>query len=591
MSNLAPNSKSLIHKNYRVVFEGQSFVLNSIISIRKIILYSSNLNSFDFYVGQYIQSLTVEHDEKPKHSNSGIVTKINRNEHSIEVGLLYDLVVEFLEPEEFLGEIIPFKVDFKYENFRKSKRVSIRREDAIALTLKFKGLSLSVRLFDLSSFGFSFVSDSIFSLGTVVGFEVRLRDGNFSGQAEITWVQELNGQFKTGVRFLNFHNVEPLSNSGHIVLKDGYQINGIYSKINFYFERSEFKILSLSATSFVLQVEKTNQYLLPGMKLDLKFFLSASNFESTVLTSATISFVKSGLNNSLIVGCNVDQLAENLSLNLSNYLLQFLDVSPDEVRAAGFNVSKIADVFTFRYVETHADYIEVLKLRYEAYLDAGKVDRTKKPANMAATLDSKSRILMVKHQGKLIASVAISFPDSNELILDTEKALLGGYSKQIPEKVSMIEISRLCTHPEYRKGDLLHRVFEHVYKIFVTSGREYIITSCDDKLWPLYSKLGFKKTGLQYNHLALSGLLHHIIIGSTDICVKLNKMNWIAWSYLFGGMYKELDSKNLVTTSKFVKVRMIIGEILLNIVTRLVKTYLYGKKRAKLVMRKKEIKI
>jgi len=587
MSTLANSLTVLADKDYRVLLEGKSFSLNSVISSRKIILHSKSLSKYEFHVGQVVTNIILEHRDNLKHLNSGVISRISVSENVVEIGLFHDLEVEVTESEEMFGEITPFKADFKYENSRKSKRVNIRREDAVELTVKCKNLDLTVKPFDLSSFGFSFISDSKFDFGTEIGFELNIRDGDFSGQGEITWVQEINGQFKTGVKFLRFHNVDPFHEANQIVIKHGYHVHGIYSKINFYLERSEFKILSLSSKSFVLQVEKTGQYLLPGMKLDLKFFISTSNFENTILTNATISFVNNGPNGSLIVGCNVKSLSESLSLNLANYLLQFLEVSPDEVRAAGFNVSKIADVFTFRYVETHADYIEVLKLRYEAYLDAGKVDRSKKPANMAATLDSKSRILMVKHQGKLIASVAISFPDSNDLILDTEKALAGGYSKEIPEKIKMVEIARLCTHPEYRKGDLLHRVFEHVYKIFVTSGREYIITSCDDKLWPLYSKLGFRKTGLQYNHIALSGLLHHIIIGSTDICVKLNKMNWIAWSYLFGGMYKELDSKNLVTTSKVVRAKMYAGSLLLDFVTAITKAYLYGKKRTKFSADKK----
>ena len=573
MSNLAEDSKALIPKTFRVVVDGNIFAIATISSSRKIKLYSEDFSNLKLHVGQYLLNLSIEDENFNKQINSGIISHIDADKKQIEVGLFFDLTSEFFEDSESLCDVVPFKKDFKLENIRKSKRVNIRSEDAVKLKIYLSGLTFNVRLLDLSSFGFSFVSDSKFSVGVSVGFELILRGGKYSGKAEITWIQQHNGQFKTGVEYSSFENTEPLNHGSQIVIKDGYFIHGIYSKINYYFERSEFKVLSLSKTSFVLQVEKTSQYLLPGMKLDLKFFLSNTNFESTSFTTSTICFVKSGPKGSLIVGCNIDCISESLSLNLSNYLLQFLDVSPDEVRNAGFNVSKIADVFTFRYVETHSDYIEVLKLRYEAYLSAGKVDKSKRPDDMVASLDSKSRILMVKHQGLLIASVAISFPDSNDIILDTEKALPNGYTKNIPPKTLMIEISRLCTHPEYRKGDLLHRVFEHIYKIFITSDRRFIITSCDDKLWPLYAKLGFKKTGLQYNHLALSGLLHHIIIGSIDVCLKVNKISWITWSYLYGGMYMDLDAKRVIKVNYLVKSKMMLGSVFLLSLTKVLNVY------------------
>ncbi|MGZ3690498.1 MAG: N-acyl amino acid synthase FeeM domain-containing protein [Pseudobdellovibrio sp.] len=578
MSNLAVKPISPKSEKYRLSVDGISVELESFLNVRKVRLRWQNSLHSQIYLGCYISNVGISDLDEKNYSNSGIVVSINLETQTFDIGLFEELDSELLDQDPTVGEVVPFKTDFKYENFRKSKRVNIRHEDSIKLKLKANGVQLNVRLFDLSSFGFSFLSDSKFSQGMEVGFDLFLRDGNFNGKAVITWVQQIGTQFKTGVRYVEFNEVEKFSSNYQIVIRNSYYIHGTFSKINYYFERSEFKILSLSQKSFVIQVEKSDQYLLPGMKLDLKFFLSTLNYEDISPTQATICFIKQGPNGSLVVGCNINNMSESLSLNLSNYLLQFLDVSPEEVRNAGFNVSKIADVFTFRYVETHSDYLEVLKLRYDAYLAAGKVDRSKKPSDMVATLDSKSRILMVKHQGRLIASVAISFPDSNEIILDTEKALPNGYPKEIPPKVKMIEISRLCTHSEYRKGDLLHRVFEHVYKIFITSGRDYIITSSDDKLWPLYSKLGFQKTGLQYNHLALSGLLHHIIIGPLDVCLNVNKISLMTWSYIYGSMYKDLRSKKLVDVNWYVKLKMTLGDSLLFLVVKTLSLYSQLKK-------------
>ena len=458
----------------------------------------------------------------------------------------------------------PFKINFKSDESRKSNRVSIRYEDAISLKIEINGLSLNVKLFDLSSFGFSFISKRKISKDVIVNFEINLRDGLFKGIGSVTWVHDSGEQFKTGLKFISFDQVEKIKKTNQIVIKENYSIHGVYSKVNFYFEKSAFKVLSLSNESFILQIDKSDQYVLPGMKLDLKFFLSTFDYKEIPSTTVTICYVKQGPNGSLIAGCNVQKLDQNLSLNLSNYLLQFLDVSPNEAREAGFNVSKIADVFSFKYVETHADYVDVLKLRFEAYLNAGKVDKSKSPVDMTALLDSKSRILIVKHQGKIVASAAYAFPNEESEKLDTERPFENGYPISMPNKKDMIEISRLCTHIDYRKGDLLHRIFEHTYKIFATSGRKFIVTSCDNNLWLLYKKLGFNKTGASYAHPYLNGLEHHLILGPLDYPQKIKNINWMEWSYLFSRITTDLESKGLLKNDSITKVKIFIANLVLS---------------------------
>ena len=572
MSNLASQSILFNAEAYRVTIERSSFKLDQIVNSRKIKISSSEFTNASFFVGQYINKVVVHNNENELCALGGIVSSI-KSENEIEIGLFNDLPDSLLVEESLLEKVKPFKTNFKSDESRKSNRVSIRYEDAISLKIEINGFNLDVKLFDLSSFGFSFISKSKISKDVVISFEINLRDGLFKGTGSVTWVHESGEYFKTGLKFISFDHVEKIKKTNQIVIKENYSIHGVYSKVNFYFEKSAFKVLSLSNESFILQIDKSDQYVLPGMKLDLKFFLSTLDYKEIPSTTVTICYVKQGPNGSLIAGCNVQKLDQNLSLNLSNYLLQFLDVSPNEARDAGFNVSKIADVFSFKYVETHADYVDVLKLRFEAYLNAGKVDKSKSPVDMTAPLDSKSRILIVKHQGKIVASAAISFPNDNGVVLDTERALKDGYTEAIPQKVDMIEISRLCTHLDYRKGDLLHRVFEHIYKIFAMSGRSYIITSCDDKLWPLYKKLGFYKTGLSYNHIYLSGLLHHIILVPIEVGLKVNKISLVTWSYLYGSMYKDLESKKVISVCSYFRFKMYVADLALSLVIKAISKF------------------
>ena len=577
MSNLAGQSILFNTENYRITIERSSFNLDQIINSRKIKISSLEFANTSFFIGQYIHKVVIYHNQNELCAYGGIVSSI-KSENEIEIGLFTDLPDSLLVEESLLEKVKPFKVNFKSDESRKSNRVSIRYEDAISLKIEINGFNLDVKLFDLSSFGFSFISKSKISKDVLINFEINLRDGLFKGTGSVTWVHESGQYFKTGLKFISFDHVEKIKKTNQIVIKENYSIHGVYSKVNFYFEKSAFKVLSLSNESFILQIDKSDQYVLPGMKLDLKFFLSTLDYKEIPSTTVTICYVQQGPNGSLIAGCNVQKLDQNLSLNLSNYLLQFLDVSPNEARDAGFNVSKIADVFSFKYVETHADYVDVLKLRFEAYLNAGKVDKSKSPVDMTAPLDSKSRILIVKHQGKIVASAAYAFPNEESERLDTERPFENGYPVSMPCKRDMIEISRLCTHIDYRKGDLLHRIFEHTYKIFATSGRKFIVTSCDNNLWLLYKKLGFNKTGASYAHPYLNGLEHHLILGPLDYPQKIKNINWIEWSHLFSRITSDLESKGLLKNSFLIKTKISIANLMLSIVISTVSIFKKNRK-------------
>jgi hypothetical protein len=521
-----------------------------------------------YNVGSYIDNILLKLPGDSQHKFIGIISKKN-TEKSFEIGLFSDIPDNLYLDNSILNEIVAFKRNNSFEEVRKSNRVNLRQEEGVGLVIGVNNLKFVSQIYDLSSFGFSFISDNKYKIGMNLNFCIVLKDKEYRGNAQVTWVSDFKDKFKIGVRFLNFDNTPSMSLKEQVVIKSSHSVIGVFSRIHFFFEKSAFKVLSISSESVVLQIETSDQFILPGMKLDLKFFLSSARFDDIEPTSVIVCSVREGLNKTLIVNCNIDSINSDLSLNISNYMLQFLNASPGAIREAGFDVSKIADAFSFRYVDNHAEYVEVLKLRYATYLAAEKIDKTKSPKDMITSLDSKSRILIVKHQGRIVASAAISFPDSEEIILDTERAIEGGFTKKIPPKKQMIEISRLCTHPDYRKGDMLHRIFEHTYKIFATSGRGYIITSCDDKLWPLYKKLGFKKTELNYKHLALAGLLHHLIIVPIEVGLRVNKVNLLAWSYLYSKMFRDMESRGIVSVSRYTNLKMKFADLLLNSVLRI----------------------
>src|SRR6185437_13119918 len=121
-----------------------------------------------------------------------------------------------------------------------------------------------------------------------------------------------------------------------------------------------------------------------------------------------------------------------------------------------------------------------------------------------------------------------------------------------------IEISRLCTHPSYRRGDLLARIFAHVYRLLATSGREFIVTSTEEKLWPFYKRIGFKKTGLKYLHPTLSNLEHEVILVHVSAGTVSKGISAFVWGHLYGEMTASLMAQKLIRPSWFNRIKLAI---------------------------------
>ena len=124
-----------------------------------------------------------------------------------------------------------------------------------------------------------------------------------------------------------------------------------------------------------------------------------------------------------------------------------------EFRESGFQTSSLKLSKTTRYCRTEQEYKEVLKLRYKSYLTrVDNIDENVDLQIFADDYDSRSRIVMLYHQQKLVASVRVVF------CKDNQKMEIENYielPEHFPDKEDCMEISRLCIDPDYRKSDLL----------------------------------------------------------------------------------------------------------------------------------------
>jgi hypothetical protein len=229
---------------------------------------------------------------------------------------------------------------------------------------------------------------------------------------------------------------------------------------------------------------------------------------------------------------------------LGELLANEAGIPPETLQRFAFPTRFFKDRVTFRFVETMEEYGEVLNLRRNAYVEAGKRAPDTVPEAMSIAWDKSSRILCAYHDGKLLASAALTFPDREDTALRSETAFPGNrFPGNPPPKLESLEVNSLCTHKDYRKGDLLRALFEQISRIFVLSDRKYIMNLADDNLLPMYVAIGFKDQGHTGEFL---GRPHHLIKATRDVILKSDGIGWLKWNLLYGDLMDDLIRKGMV---------------------------------------------
>lgn len=439
---------------------------------------------------------------------------------------------------------------------REFPRIDLRNSDGV----KCRVLSAHQELFFGSPFDLSLNSVALlvdsdqasrFSLQGGFDIELQIPDyGVFHFQAQMVVNRQLpNGKHKLAFTLERLPHLQAKPDAAETAVFEfppNFSVNAFLYKPSFFSERTFVKLNTVSKKEASFAVYDLETLLFPGMILELFLFDAALQLEPLKVLIEQVTKVQ----DHLLVKAQIQKFPLPVAKRLSQVLIFDFQLSIEAVKKLSLPVPKISDGLKFRFIKTPDEYRQVLELRFKAYQSAGKVAEGKTYEDMAAPLDHMSRILVAYHGTKIVSSIAIAFPNSNDIILDTESAFPGGYPKKVPAKTDSVEIARLCTDPDYRGSDLLLRMFEHTYRTLQCGGRKHIITSTDHKLWPLYKKLGFKKTGMTYPHPYLAGLVHSVITIPVERAQTASAIDPLRWNYLYRDMNDYLIRRGVFRLSR-----------------------------------------
>ncbi|NJN50435.1 MAG: hypothetical protein HC809_00195 [Gammaproteobacteria bacterium] len=225
----------------------------------------------------------------------------------------------------------------------------------------------------------------------------------------------------------------------------------------------------------------------------------------------------------------------------------------DELREQHLMPRSVSTVVEFSFVRTTEEYDQVLALRHTAYRHAGKVDERLNPEDMGEIYDTRSRIVIGKYHGRVIASAGLVFNEYHDR-MEIEESI--DWPKELPRRDEMVEVIRNCTHPSYRGSDVLMAMFRFIAITVLQAGRRYVAIGSSPDLIPLYTRIGMRDVNLDYYHRKLGGKLHKVLLGDIPQTMTGANIGPIFWNAIWSETTSYMMSTDLIKVSGIDVARM-----------------------------------
>jgi predicted GNAT family N-acyltransferase len=311
-----------------------------------------------------------------------------------------------------------------------------------------------------------------------------------------------------------------------------YTPTGITPNAVRYDDFVHFRVVDISRTGMQLHTSLRNKFLIPGVE-----FEATCNFPT--LGQVRLDFrvvharvIQEGTRRVLSVGVEYAAADPSAMEIIGQYLLQFgPGASVKDLTAEGFRIRSSSRAFEFGAVATDDDYREVLHLRRLAYVHAKKISDDVKDVEMADAFDARSRILVARYRGRIVGTLRLMFPRSSSDPLKHEDYL--ALPPTLPPRDQLVEVSKACTHPDFRGSDLFYSLLKHAGLVTIQAGRRYVLMSCTEKLVPIYERFGMRRVDAGYVHPSMR-LAHHLMMVDVARAVSGKGVNPLFWN-LAGG--------------------------------------------------------
>lgn len=316
-----------------------------------------------------------------------------------------------------------------------------------------------------------------------------------------------------------------------------------------------FQVRDISAEGLQLTCSLRNKFLIPGMRLSL-----TTVFPMAQVVQLDIELVRVGIasfagRDRLVVGTRFKSLSENSRTILGQYILQFGNVDTlDDLKKVGLAPQSVSLGVDFYNLKTEEDYRAVLELRFLAHRADGNLREGAEVEDLADLNDARSRIIIGKYKGRTVATARIRF---NEIDEPLEHETYVEWPKSLPRRDQIVEVSRVATHPAFRRNDLLAALFRYCYLNVVQSDRPWAVISCLDHMVSFYEKVGFRHTGLKHTEPLWQEdrVLNIMIINTTELVVGRG-VNPFYWNLMWRDVAQFVSAQSIMQPTGIDRARL-----------------------------------
>ena len=412
---------------------------------------------------------------------------------------------------------------------RGSNRTSERELDRMPAAMLIGGRSQPVRLRDYSPFGFTALPVGPEAQSECrPGMDVRLRldIGGFRADCgcRVENASVFKGQARVGLSRRDLASALPEAADA---LRVGDSLI-LWGEIRNPFLYGEWCALRLVAIRPGMQLVFTSVdptlCLFPGMELDVELGVPSSGDNGYRGKVAALARTQG---DTLAMVLEPVRFTARLAGELAELLASDCGASPEDLKALGFPVRFLRDSLHFRHAQGEADRERVEAFRRTAGREPAGIFAA--PGPSSARPASGDRIFCAFHQDVLVATASLAFPEAGA-------SRLAAPDGRVPE--SCMEILDIAAHPDYRRGDLWLSLVERISRLFLLSDRKRLLRACDDRLLPLYRRLGFRRLGKARGGGHLVALDRSAILAGRGVALS-------SWLVLYGDLVQDFLDKRL----------------------------------------------
>jgi predicted GNAT family N-acyltransferase len=304
-----------------------------------------------------------------------------------------------------------------------------------------------------------------------------------------------------------------------------------------------FKVSDLSASGLCLTTIDEKCSLIPGITVEFKLLfpgLGEQNFKGNIRYAFACAngMIKYGV-------LPTDRLTEFQAF-AAKYLASFGEppLTFSELKQSGYRVDGLKHSVSYAYVETDDEFKEVLALRLKVWQSSGKFKNLNDSTKMGDEFDTESRHLICRVAGKVVAAARVIYNGNTRGVTE-----LGTYGYQFPDWLKnekFVEMSRVVVDEEYRGEDIFLGMLHHLGRITIQSGHRYILQSCSDGLFGIYSRFGFRRIG----SFDGDGERWNVALLDLEKALKGREAGTsLGWTLALGKLAKELKKKDYIQSS------------------------------------------